>query len=494
MHVKRACRRRPSSRVHLRIRHVPNRRRSTTLVTSDQSLTTTDHQGPDGADPERRAYERIDRYLGSLVYPAPRSRESREAIGLSVMRKLLARLGNPQTDLRVIHVAGSKGKGSTVLIAEALLRHANLRVGSYTSPHLERWTERIRIDGQEITPTRMLQELESIGPQVEALARGDPENAPTFFEVLTAAALSIFRKQELDWVLLETGLGGRLDATNVVSPLAACVTSLELEHTDRLGPHISDIAREKAGVAKPGIPLVLGAMDQTALAVMSQVATDVGARLVSPGAGYRSEIRTAEGTGPRICLETNGFHFAGRLARTGGVLAGNVVIALTTLVAAGALTGTVLSDAATRILPTLQLPGRCELLPTTPAVLIDSAHTEASAAALAEEVKRLGLAPVHLVLSLSAARNLNPLIRVLGEIGDPITVCRAEQSRSLPPELVADALRTAYPLRQIHVTADPAEALVDARAGVPDDGLLCVAGSVYMSGAARGQFARSESS
>src|SRR5262245_34682361 len=169
-------------------------------------------------------------------------------LGLGPVRRLLERLGDPQQGLPVVHVAGSKGKGSTLLLAESMLRTAGLRTGSFTSPHLERWTERFRLDGREAEGERLAAPGERIRPHVEALHRADPEGAPTFFDATTGAALLLFREASVDVALLEVGLGGRLDSTNVVSPAVACITTIELEHTDRLGTTHAAIAAEKAGI------------------------------------------------------------------------------------------------------------------------------------------------------------------------------------------------------------------------------------------------------
>src|SRR5688572_9078562 len=155
-----------------------------------------------------------------------------QRISLDPIRALLARLGNPERALPAVHIAGSKGKGSTALFAEAILLGAGRRVGTFTSPHLERWTERFRIDGVELEEARLAQVISAVRPHVDALRLESPDLAPTFFDATTAIAFLIFRDALLDCAVLEVGLGGRLDSTNACVSAVSCVTSIELEHTD----------------------------------------------------------------------------------------------------------------------------------------------------------------------------------------------------------------------------------------------------------------------
>ena len=213
---------------------------------------------------------------------------------LTPIRRLLTRVGDPQTQLSIVHVAGSKGKGSTALLTEAVLRAAGERVGTFTSPHLSRWTERFRIDGREVDGSALAAVLERLRPQVVASCDEDPARAPTFFDVTTAAAFLLFAEARLDRVVLEVGLGGRLDSTNVVDPAVACVTTIELEHTDQLGDTLAAIAAEKAGIVKPGRPVVVGALAPEAEAVVLARARAVGAPARVLGRDFCVAVRTAD--------------------------------------------------------------------------------------------------------------------------------------------------------------------------------------------------------
>ena len=210
------------------------------------------------------------------VERAPRRRELR--LSLEPVTRLLERVGRPERGLSVLHVAGSKGKGSTALFAEAVLAAAGERVGTFTSPHLEHWTERFRIGGREVAAPDLADVLTRLRPHVEALLHDPDAPDPSFFDATTAAAFLLFREAGVERAVVEVGLGGRLDSTNVVEPAVACITSIELEHTDRLGATLEAIAGEKAGIVKPGRPVVTGSLPEEAARVVARCAAAAGAR------------------------------------------------------------------------------------------------------------------------------------------------------------------------------------------------------------------------
>ena len=224
-----------------------------------------------------RTYHDATDLLESLVRTPPRTRDERERLGLSPIESLLDRIGNPHRKLAAIHITGSKGKGSTALYTEALLLAAGLRTGTFTSPHIEDWNERIRIAGSPIERSRFVEALERVRPAIAELHRADADSAPAFFDALVAAAFSIFADARVDIAVVEAGIGARLDPTRVCRAVATCVTGIELEHTERLGPTIADIAREKAAIVRPGIPLVTGSMPDAARGVLEREAARAGA-------------------------------------------------------------------------------------------------------------------------------------------------------------------------------------------------------------------------
>src|SRR5215472_1154630 len=216
--------------------------------------------------PEPR--EELRQALADLVARVPLGMR----LGLEPMRAACNALGHPERTFAAVHVAGTNGKGSVCAMVESILRAAGKRTGMYTSPHLHRFAERIRIDGEPLDDAALARVLSDVLKRAPELS---------FFEVATAAAFVAFREAEVDVAVLEVGIGGRLDATNVIPPpLATAITRIALDHTDRLGPTLAHIAREKAGIAKAGVPLVVGSLDEGPLAVVEDAARAVGAPVV----------------------------------------------------------------------------------------------------------------------------------------------------------------------------------------------------------------------
>ena len=406
-------------------------------------------------------------------------------LGLEPIRRLLARLGDPQTGLSAIHVAGSKGKGSTALLAEAVLRAAGERVGTFTSPHLERWTERFRIDGREVGAASLAAALERLRPHVEALRRDDPANTPTFFDVVTAAALLLFAEARVDRAVVEVGLGGRLDSTNVIDAAVACVTTIELEHTDKLGTTLDAIAREKAGIAKPGRPLVMGALPAEAAAEVLERAEQVGAPVARLGRDFEVEVRACGVDGLVLALRDGELAVDAVLPVLGAHQAANAALALACVRRLEAHPIAELAVAAARGLARAALPGRVELLARAPWIVVDGAHTAESARALASALAPLARRRTELVLSVSAGKELAAILDALLPLADRVTVTCAELLRSLAPDDLAAAVRAAAPELPLRVVPDPRQALRSARRASESDALLLATGSVYLAGLAR---------
>ena len=215
---------------------------------------------------------------------------------LDRMRALLDRLGNPQDKLRIVHVAGTKGKGSTSAMIAAVLQAAGYRTGLFTSPHLEKIEERIAIDGQPCTADQFAELAAAVRPAVEALdqeaeAAGSGEHGPTYFEIITAMALLCFVRHRVQAAVLEVGLGGRLDSTNVCRPLVSVITSISFDHVQQLGHTLEAIAREKAGIIKPGVPVISGVTAEEPRTVIRRIARESNCRLAELDEDFRFEYQ-----------------------------------------------------------------------------------------------------------------------------------------------------------------------------------------------------------
>ena len=424
-------------------------------------------------------------WLSGLLDVEKRFEVAYARLGLEPIRALLERLAVPCDALAAVHVAGSKGKGSTALLAEAVLRASGRRVGTFTSPHLSRLAERFRIDGREVEDERLEAAMAALRPHVEALRAEDPERAPTFFDVLFAGALLLFHEAHVEHAVLEVGLGGRLDSTNVVRPAVACITTIELEHTDRLGTTLAAIAGEKAGIAKPGVPLVVGALPEEALHVVLARAREAGAPVARLGDEIRVEV-LAEGQGAqRLRLRDGAFEVEAVLPVLGRHQAENAALAVACARRAAGLCDEAAAEAARRGFAGAELPGRIEILAHAPLVLVDSAHTAASAHALARVLGTLPRQRTHFVLSVSVGKDLGAILDALLPLASEVTLTRAEPRRSLDPTQIAAVVRRAAPGLPLRVVPNPHQALRAAREALAPRDCLCATGSVYLAGIAR---------
>lgn len=398
------------------------------------------------------------------------------------MTALLERVGHPERGLKCIHLAGSKGKGSTALMIEALLERAGISTGTYTSPHLERWTERFRVGGREIAGEDLDEALHVLEPHVDELTSANPHNPPSFFDVLTAAALWLFNRNQVDIAIVEAGIGGRYDATNVVQPIVACITSVELEHTDKLGADLASIARHKAGILKQDARAVLGPLPQSAAEVIERELVSTGIPALWSGRDFsvQSEIRTGK---RRLRFETGGGCVEFTLNHPGRRMADNAALALACVASMPGVDLGRLSDAA-RALASVELPGRAEVLQTNPWIVVDSAHTPASVAALDEFLSELPCRERHFLVSVSGDKPVDLLAPLLRS-ATSVTVSSPEPLRSMPANQLAAMVSKAWPELEMHTEADVAAAFESARSRLSSDALLCATGSTYMAGAVR---------
>jgi len=415
----------------------------------------------------------INRERGPAAGPPDGAR-----VSLRPVRQLLEAVGRPQDGLRILHIAGSKGKGSTALLAEALLRGAGVRTGVFTSPHLERWTERFRVDGHEVDGDALAQALTRLRPFVDAAREG--EEPPSFFDVTAAAGLLLFADAAVDVAILEVGLGGRLDSTNVVQPAVACITSIELEHTDKLGTTRAAIAGEKAGIAKAGVPLVVGPVADEAAAVIGARAREVDAPLLRLGHEIAFEAEDGQ-----VRFSDGAFSLDTPVGPAGRHQAVNAALALACVRRLGVVADDTLGATAPAVLAATVLPGRAELVGERPWRVVDGAHTEASAQALAEVLAKLPRRRTHLVLSVSAGKGLEAICAALAPSADVVTVTRAEPTRSLSPAEVADAVRVVAPHAEVRAVPNPHMAVRAALDACGPEDLVCATGSIYLAGVAR---------
>lgn len=394
-------------------------------------------------------------------------------LGLQNVRELLRRLGNPQDGLRCVHVAGTNGKGSVSVFLGEMLRHSGYLVGLYTSPHLHDFTERIRIDGQPLDHC----ELPRLVQKIKLASEGIPA---TFFEATTALALLAFREVAVEVAVLETGMGGRLDATNAVTPVLALITPVSLDHQEHLGGTLAAIAAEKAGIIKPGVPVVSGVQAPAAGTVIAATAAACGAPCWQAGRDFFWGGDHAAMWFRMQELELAGLHCAlpgaHQLANYAQALAGAVVLRQA---------GLPVADAAMRRAgSTARWPGRLEWWGDPPVVLLDGAHNAAGAATLArylaDEVRR----PVRLVVGLSGQRLPAEVLAPLADTLRAVYAAPVPEGVAVPPEEIV-AWAQAYPL-PARVFPSPAQAFAAAMSERETEDVVVVAGSLYLVAVVRG--------
>ena len=386
-------------------------------------------------------------------------------LGLDPMRAMLARLGDPQRRLRAIHVAGTNGKGSVSAMLDAMLGSAGVRTGLYTSPHLVRPNERVRIAGRDLGDRELTARIERMRARIAGwLADGTLEAHPSFFEVMTAIAFESFADAGVEAAVVEVGLGGRLDATNVLDADVAVIVTVDLDHTRVLGDSLEAIAAEKAGIVKAGRPVVVGALAEPALRVVRATAEELRAPLIEA---------------PRVARR----HVGVRLALEGAHQSDNAHVACVAAETFARATGIGLGeDAIARGLANARWPGRLQRIPGRPPIVLDGAHNPAGARALGQWLaSRAAAAPARvLVFGVSADKDLAGLLEPLAPWIGCLVVTRAAVDRAMDPEAIVAFARGRF--AQIH-RAEPAEAALQlARELAGDDGEVLVAGSLYLVG------------
>ena len=404
-------------------------------------------------------------------------------LGLERVQAFLHALGDPHLAVPVVHVAGTNGKGSTCSFLEAALVAAGFRVGVYTSPHLQQVNERIRVQGRPISDEALSQLLDEVAGRAKVWATDelpalDREAWPlTYFEAMTAGAFLHLSRQQLDVAIIEVGLGGRLDATNVASSSVSAITSVGLDHCDKLGPDHASVAGEKAGILRTDVPAVIGPLSREALAVVRSMAGERGTPLVVAGRDYRTEGRSDD-----FDFEGLGLHLRGlKSGLPGRHQVENAGVAIAVLHALGVTHPELqVPEAALRHgLAHAMNPGRCEWLSSN--LLVDGAHNEEGARCLADYLRELPRpARRTLLLGMGADKDPRTVAAALSGVVDRVFTTSCRHPRAQTPGGLAEALVG------LDVPVMPAGPVEDALPMARDGGgLVVVAGSLYLAGAVR---------
>jgi dihydrofolate synthase/folylpolyglutamate synthase len=389
--------------------------------------------------------------------------------GLENTRKLAALTSNPQNRLRFIHVAGTNGKGSTCAMLESIYRAVGLRVGLFTSPHLVSFRERIQVNRQLIPENELVRLVEEIQP---LLKQFPADNHLTLFEVVTVMALKFFAEQKCDLVIWETGLGGRLDATNIVTPLASVITNIAFDHQQWLGDTLEKIAAEKAGIIKPGIPVVTAIEEKSALAVIEKIVRKRKSPFIL--VGQASSLSWAgKMPAPPLLGDHQKINAALALA-TVEVLQKQIPVA---------------AEKIREGLTNVNWPGRLQLIekPDGQKFLLDGAHNIASAKVLREALEKNFPAKERtLVLGVLQDKDWRQICEILSPLAAKILLVPVASERSANPNELAEICRTANPAAEIFVCDSLKDAFEKSgsRKKLPRQNFIVITGSLYLVGEA----------
>jgi dihydrofolate synthase/folylpolyglutamate synthase len=444
-----------------------------------------------------RAYQETLDYLYSYIdYSLQKTfRYSPEKFDLERMRGFMALLGEPQLDYPVIHIAGTKGKGSVAALCASALQASGNRIGLYTSPHLQDYAERIQVDGEPILHADLIALVEEIKPLVHEIP------GITTFELTTALAFLHFSRQDVDVGVLEVGLGGRLDATNVCQPQVTVITSISYDHTYLLGETLAEIAGEKAGIIKPGIPLVVSPQAEHALAEIERIAAERMAPLIQVGRDYKFEALdgSIEGQAFQVWRAVDGSHsdidttdgegnegqpVELRIPLLGYHQVENAATAYAALQVARKNGIMVTERGIQRGLQSVHWPGRFEILRRDPPVVIDSAHNRDSAQKLHRTLEEYFPGyPVVLVFGASEDKDIQGMLAELLPRVRQVVATKSAHPRAIEPGKLADMIAE----NDLPVVSSPSveEALDAADALAQDGAAIVVAGSIFIAAAAR---------
>ena len=427
---------------------------------------------------------------------------------LDRMVKMLEYVGNPHKSFPSIHITGTKGKGSTAIMMSTILEHAGLTTGLFTSPHLIDLKERIQINHQNISEYEFTSNLNEFRPYIQHLRETEPSASPTFFEILTAIAMLYFKKKHVEMAVLEVGLGGRLDSTNVVVPQVSVIANVGFDHTAILGHTLSSIAYEKAGIIKQGVPVVSAVEDSDVLSVIEKTCKEKDARLYLLGrdvwisdCGMRnadlplnpqvrnpkSEVRSPKSERGLMCTIKTWRHTYPEifLPLIGAHQAKNCALALGALEIMREQGDISIDDEIIReALAHVYCPARIEVIGENPLIILDYAHTVDSMKFLRDSLlENFTFNKLILVLGFSQDKDLDNILKEIITVGDSIIVTRSENPRSAAPEDLYQRIEKLCG-KQPEITDSTQDAVTAAKRMASKEDLICITGSAYVAGEA----------
>ncbi len=404
-------------------------------------------------------------------------------LGLDVIAAMLEGLGNPHRGFKSIHVAGTNGKGSVCSALATILHAAGCKVGLYTSPHLVKFNERICIDGQPISDDEVVQAYEA----VKDVPCGNRE--PTFFEYSTAMAFYEFGRQKVDWAVIETGMGGRMDATNIITPAVSVITNISLEHQMYLGSTVPQITAEKGGIIKQGIPVVTGVTQKSAVSVLNAIAREKSADIYRLGENFRVRRNKKNGTFVYFGIEQDWQKM--RTGLSGHYQADNAALVLAACEILNKNRVRLSEELIRTGLEQNRWPGRLEKVSDSPLILLDGAHNLAAARNLARFLaQELGDRKITLLIGILDDKPYEAMLRELVPVCHSLVITRPQIERSMEPEILCAAAKKM--IGDVKIIPDVGEAIIYCIKTVSPHDAVCIAGSLYVVGEAKAFFGKTD--
>ncbi len=415
-------------------------------------------------------------------------------LGLKNITCLLSLFNNPHLKIKTIHVAGTNGKGSTSAIIHSILQNAGYKVGLYTSPHLVSFQERMKINGEYITPEEVCSLLERLKPAIAKVAHMEGCQHPTFFEVITTMAFLYFYEKKVDFAVMEVGLGGRLDATNVCQPLISVITHIDFDHMDKLGNTLAEIAGEKGAIVKQNIPVVSAQQLPEARDVIKKIAREKKAPLYFYGKDINATLIGSQ-------LKGNYFDYRGISNKIDNLfvpLAGDFQLENTSLAIATAelldKNGFIITqnDIISGV-KNSQWPGRFEIVREKPLVILDGGHNPNGARQFIKNLK--ALVPdrkIIAVLGVFQDKDYSNILKIIVPQVNEVILTMADNPRATPTEILAEEVRHYIDDKNIIETNDVTTAINKAFQVAGEDDVICITGSLYTVGEAKAYFVEEE--
>lgn len=411
-------------------------------------------------------------------------------LGLKNINYLLYFLGEPHKKLRIIHVAGTNGKGSTCSFISSILQSDGYKVGLYTSPHLVDFTERFKINGKSINKKKVIELLVKIKPLIEKVANTPGYGHPTFFEVITSMAFLYFYEEQVDFLVLETGLGGRLDATNVCEPLISVITHIDYDHMDKLGNSLKKIAREKGGIIKAEGIVISSEQKDEAYKEIRKIGEEKNALMYCVGKEIIYQIVKSDLKG--VTFDLKGIDHEYKKLHTpllGRHQADNAAAAIAA-VEALKIRAINITEKAIRIgLEKVKWTGRLEIIQTNPKLVLDGAHNPNGIMVMRDALKEIfSYQRLILVLAIFSDKDYPEMIKIIAPDADLIITSQTNNPRATPSQLIAKEAEKYIEQQKIIITENIPQAINCALSKSKEDDLICITGSLYTVGEAKRYF------